>query len=896
MTRFGGLVANKPSRGAIIMTGTKYKGIFVGAASMVALSVAVTPAFAEGERQFDIEAQPLAKALLAINEQSGLAVAAPRNLVEGKMAPAVKGEMEPEEALNKLLVNSGLKFNELSNGAYTITLASAGADEARTFRVAQVDQEDDVRGVGGKTNEEDEDQEEPDIIVVTGTSIKGVAPAGSPVTVFEREDILNSGQTTLSGFLRTIPQNLSSEISGLTGDRSIDLRGLGDENTLVLINGRRVSAGSLSGVGAADVSAIPSSMVERIEILPDGASAIYGADAVGGVVNIILRDDVRGAETDLLWGTSTQGGGTQYRASQSLGAGWGSGNAIVNYTFDKQKPVFNADREATRERGILFPGTHWLQGGTDHNVTLTARQELGDDLTAYFNGLYLTRDGGTPAQGTPDIINPFEAEQFSLYGGIDYDVSENWTARLTGSWSTRDNLSETLASATIFQSHSTTTSMRGEGSGPLFSLPGGSTRLALGAEWRRDDFTSDLTSSGISLSDIENKQNIWSGFGEFYMPLVSSRNDMPFVEAFNVSVAARYDSYENFGGEVVPKVGVDWTIVDGFKLRGSWGKSYRAPNLLEQAESDTISSVIVDLEPDPLAANPLTPGQSIILRLLGSTEVTQERSTNFTMGVDLSPAFIPGLDASVTYYSIDFEDRIAGIQLDLSNEEILADFINRRPNDAVGAAAFDAQVDDFLGLAAPVFVFDLRPIFGLAGEPVTVIGDERITNIAQTRSKGLDFDIGYRFETRRGDEFEARFAGNFIIEQGVRPVAAVPFTDDINKFMRPVDFRLRNQLSWRRSGVNVKAFFNYVDSYRNGRPFGYADEKVESWTTVDISAAYVADGVGLLGGTRFAVNVVNLFDSEPPFVRSSIPGDIEFDPVNASAMGRFVSIGVTKNW
>lgn len=865
-----------------------------------ALALTHGAAFAQEKVEFDIDPKPLGDALNEFGMQSGEEILFVETDTRGKRTKGVEGFYESDDALDILLNGSGIDYriNELGTflvGTVAMKRASLGKEIAPApFRVAQLDQEDSVQTIDRE--DDDEGEEERDVIVVTGTSIKGVAPAGSPVIVFDREDILSSGQTTLEGFLRTIPQNLSSEFSGVAGDRSIDLRGLGDENTLVLINGRRASAGSLSGVGATDISAIPSSMVERIEILPDGVSAIYGADAVGGVVNIILRDDVRSAESDLLWGTTTQGGGTQYRASQSLGAGWGSGNAIVNYTFDKQEPVFNDDREATRERGILFPETHLLQGATDHNVILIARQELGDDLTFNFNGLYLNRNGGNPELRTPDIFNPFEAEQFNLSGGIDYDVSENWTARLTGSWSIRDNIQEQPASDILFESHSATSSVRGEASGPLFKMPGGSLQLALGAEWRRDDFTSDFLVSGASFANSENNQNIWSGFGEFYAPLIGSTNAIPLVESFNVSVAARYDSYKTFGGELVPKVGADWTIVNGLTLRGSWGKSYRAPNLLEQAESNTISSVIVGLESDPLGANPLIPGQSVLLRLLGSTDVAQERSENLTLGFDFYPAFIDGFDASVTYYSIDFEDRIGGIQLDLNNEEIFADFISRRPSDVPGAATFDAQIADFLSLPPPVFVFDLRPIFGLAGEPVTVIGDERITNLAETRSKGIDFDIGYRFETGAGDEFEARIAANYIIEQGIRPVAGVPFTDDINRFLRPVDFKFRNNLSWQRAGASVDLFFNYVDSYRNGRSVGFEDEKIESWMTIDLSAAYVVDNRGLLGGTRFAVNVVNLFDEEPPSVRPFIPGDIQYDPVNANALGRFVSIGVTKTW
>ena len=122
------------------------------------------------------------------------------------------------------------------------------------------------------------------------------------------QDIRASGEFTLPRVLQQLPQNTNptnatrgSYLNGVnnkTGAATVNLRGLGSESTLILVDGRRVGYSGILG-GVTDISTIPLSMVERIEILLDGASAVYGSDAVGGVVNIITRKDYAGVEVDV---------------------------------------------------------------------------------------------------------------------------------------------------------------------------------------------------------------------------------------------------------------------------------------------------------------------------------------------------------------------------------------------------------------------------------------------------------------------------------------------------------------------------------------------------------------------------------------------------------------------
>ena len=148
---------------------------------------------------------------------------------------------------------------------------------------------------------------------VTGSNIKRVDVEGpSPIKIITRQEIEVSGRTNLTDMLRELPEtgqigiNEGGTTAAVRGSTALDLRGLGANNTLVIVNGRRVAptGNNSGGTVFVDVNRFPIAMVERVEVLKDGASAIYGADATSGVVNIILRKDYSGAEVGLSYGNS----------------------------------------------------------------------------------------------------------------------------------------------------------------------------------------------------------------------------------------------------------------------------------------------------------------------------------------------------------------------------------------------------------------------------------------------------------------------------------------------------------------------------------------------------------------------------------------------------------------
>lgn len=302
---------------------------------------------ARAEREYDIPAQPLSSALVRFAEQSNLQVLFSEEAVSGLTSRALSGRMTPEAALAQIL----------PPGAPRIEIIGDRIVLAGPARPQYADDESAL------------DEE----IIVTGTRIRGAVPAGSNLFTLDRESIEETGRSTVADVVSTLPQNFpgsqgeatqlgaSDSRRNVSFGSTVDLRGLGSDATLTLVNGRRLAPAGFGNF--VDVSAIPVSAVERVEILADGASATYGADAVAGVVNIILRDDFEGAETALRYGGATQGGPEDIGVSQLLGASWRGGSIMAGYEYRHRSDLLAADRWFTSDSdlrplgGTNFSGT-----------------------------------------------------------------------------------------------------------------------------------------------------------------------------------------------------------------------------------------------------------------------------------------------------------------------------------------------------------------------------------------------------------------------------------------------------------------------------------------------------------------------------------------------------------
>ncbi len=247
---------------------------------------------------------------------------------------------------------------------------------------------------------EDDEEVVDEEIVVTGSRVKrSDFTSASPITVITGQSILESGFSNLGEALRsqavagTAGFNQSSVLSG-GGATSIDLRNLGQSRVLVLINGKRVAsfADSLANQ-AVDLQFLPNSMIERVDILRDGASAIYGSDAISGVVNVVLKERFEGVETGVGTGISGEGDGEYYTANFALGATSDRGSLMLGGEYYYQNNVNQRDRDwafptiSGLSSAGATNGSFFSPGGTyfgANGIFCTQSRALGGDERTIF--------------------------------------------------------------------------------------------------------------------------------------------------------------------------------------------------------------------------------------------------------------------------------------------------------------------------------------------------------------------------------------------------------------------------------------------------------------------------------------------------------------------------------
>jgi iron complex outermembrane recepter protein len=289
-------------------------------------------------------------------------------------------------------------------------------------------------------------------IVVTGSHIRGAEVAGSKVILIGREQIDASGYGRVEDVLATVTQNFNRanaaviapehSIFNLNHGAEVQLRGLGAGTTLTLVNGQRQGAAGYQGTFT-DVSTIPVSAIERIEILPEGTAALYGSDAIGGVVNIILRRDFEGVEARVR-GSTADGDVTARSAALLLGHSWSRGNLLVGFQFNASDALpcsaraycaANADFKrfgGTDLRGVASnPGTILYANNTHAAIP---RGQDGTQLTAA--RLILGTANYTDNVTDNDIL-PRQIMRSAFLSGS-YKVTEQWEIAVDGRYSSQD--------------------------------------------------------------------------------------------------------------------------------------------------------------------------------------------------------------------------------------------------------------------------------------------------------------------------------------------------------------------------------------------------------------------------------------------------------------------------
>ncbi len=881
------------------------------AATVATLLLDVQLAHADGSRtEFNLPAQPLAASLRAIAGQTSSNILFDQSLVDGLSARPLKAQLTTEEALKALLRDTGLTYrttddktvmilSEHPTARFPSTGDGTGAGDEGTqgvIRLAQNVQSTTDRDTGSASEDEENpassrDSESQDPakleVVVTGSHIRGVQNDALPTISLSREDIRDTGLPTLPEVLQALPQNFRVPQNSF-GVSLPDLRGLGSTYTLVLINGRRTAA-AYEQLGV-DLSTIPLNAIERIEVLTDGAAAVYGSDAIGGVINVILRKDFTGAETDVYYGHDTRSSAHQrWRATQSLGASWHSGHGLLNYSYENQNILAAADREATSNPGYsqvdpASPHTlHGLQGSIE--------QKVSDRWELYAEGRYTRR---AQDMTTRSFVMTFDNEHTSYGGtaGARVSFGRNW--QLDGS--VTYNHSEIAQEAEFlsfpipgfFQvTKGKTISYDVRADGEAFALPGGMARTAFGMQY----LTQEYFGSTDDFVSIDNDRETPALYGEFFAPLVGAGNRRRGMERLEFTASARYERYEDFSNAFKPRFSLLWEAVEGVRLRGTWGQSFKAPTLFNISASFENPQRTVRFVNTP--DTPENGGTSLaVIRSLYGAELEPEESTSWTLGLDLQPARLPGLRLSLTYNDIDFTDKIDIPRVSLLQEAAYANLITRRPpaGDVAGNAAFDQLIADIVsGATTLLYQGGIPPTTPFSA--VEVIMDDRYQNLSAVRSRLLDVGLSYGWVSRVG-EFRADLNVAYILDQSLRVTPTSPEAVTLNIRGRPVDLRARGRLGWSHDQWSVNGFVNYTDSYREN----IGGPPISSWTTVDMNVRYDfgRSAAGWLNGLSGSIAASNLFNRRPPVTIADSAGI--YDRFNADAIGRMVTLGLTKAW
>lgn len=857
-------------------------------ASMIAMVATVAEAEPAREADYALPAQELARSIRDVALRSGMSVVAPSELVAGKEAPPLKGRYGAQQAIQLLLEGSGLKAT-LTGGSLVISRAEAPA-----------------RSESSPGPSPDESQ----LVTVTGTRIRGGRSA-SPVAVTSRRDLERAGVTDLAGFTRILPQNFTGgQNPGVAGggqggqaninnSATLNLRGLGPDATLTLINGHRIAYDAVSqGI---DIAAIPLSAVERIEVIADGSSALYGSDAVGGVANIILRRDYDGLETSARIGASTEGGNFQQQYSAVGGKRWTSGGVMLAIDHSRATPIYADQRDYTER---LDPSLTLTLRNRQWSGVLAGHQQITNGVRLEIDGYAMQRRAlkQQPFLATADVFTNGQTSRPELKS---WAAAPTIRAGLPGGWEgslgairaisqTRLYTTRYFNGAALLSSRlsyeNRMSGLEAGAEGPLLALPGGDARLAVGGGLRKLslhlNITDFLPSGPFTFRDFTEKRDVGFAYSELSVPLVGPDMDVPLMERLTLTAALRYEHWKGIDKATTPKLGIIYQPHEDVTVRGSWGKSFKAPTLFQVnqvLQGFLLPGSIFSPQPNP----PLPPGDGVLLLGGGNPNLKSERATTWSATVEYRPSFAKGLELQASYFDIDYRDRIGspvtGTLSALANP-VFRDFI-----------ILDPTVEQVNGLVAS-FPQGLVNQTGQPFDPsrVGAIIDSALRNTARQRIHGVDFAADYRIDLNDGDRLLVTGAASYL-ESDQQLIPDQPTVQMAGIIFNPPHWRGRLGATWEGGSKSLSAFLNYVGGTKDNR-FPKV-ERISPFVTLDLSAALrTTAAAGPLRGTEVRISALNLLNEEPDIIRNSLPDAPSYDSTNQSAIGRFISLSVRKTW
>jgi iron complex outermembrane receptor protein len=801
--------------------------------------------------------------------------------VRGKTAKPLNGSYTPDQAVRALLAGSGL-IAEYRKDVILIRGRSVPSGEVGDSSADQTD------------------------IVITGSYIRGT-PASSPVTRASRSDIERLGLADLATFSRGLPQNFSGGqnpgiIGGGGGNENVNsssalnLRGLGPDATLTLINGHRIAYDAAAqGV---DISAIPLAAIDRVEVVMDGTSALYGSDAIGGVANIILRRDFGGLQTSARFGAATDGGYAQRQFTAVGGGNWSNGGIVLTGDYSYSSPILAGQRSYTQtldRSATLFPKLRQI------SAVVAGHQRLGEGLELEFDGQFNDRRSGLSSPSTTiadartnGVLSDYGVRSYSLTPRLRLALPADWelTVSVTHGMSETDNelanyVQGREAARSRVAYHNKLTAVEASAAGSVFTAPGGDTRLAVGAGYRSIHLYGNIRTisggvAGTSSQDFSAGRDAFYGFAETAIPIVGPRNGARFVTALLLTGALRYEEYRGIGGVTTPKLGLVYQPSADLSIKASWGKSFKAPTLYQQ-----FSARQGFLLPGFIYPGVIPTGKQVLLLGGGSDSLRPETARTWTAGLALHPRALEGLRIEASYFDVHYRDRIVQPLVNL-------------------LAAFSTDAYAPLRVLNPtteqVLAAVARLTTGITNQSggqyvpanVAAILDNRNRNAATQDVRGVDLGFTYTRSITPADRIDMSFAATYL-ESDQRLSDGQPMIQRAGIVLNLPHWRGRGSATWTHGGLSLTGVANHIGGTLDNRFAPFVE--VGSFTAFDaIGQLRSGENGGPLAGVDLSLSVLNLFNRKPASIRTTSAVSPTFDSANYPSIGRSISLTITKRW
>jgi iron complex outermembrane receptor protein len=449
--------------------------------------------------------------------------------------------------------------------------------------------------------------------------------------------------------------------------------------------------------------------------------------------------------------------------------------------------------------------------------------------------------------------------------------------------------------------------------GSVFNLPAGAVRLAVGGEFTHYSETQTITTNAIAapgLTYYDFDRSVSSVYGEVDIPVIGTAMAVPFVKKFDVDVSGRYDDYSDVGPTKNPKIAATWTINDDVKIRGNYSTAFVAPWLdsVQKPPSYAASSMAFNV---PVANYPNVTqipgcaGQTVNCTITSTTQgiilsgansgLKPETGSDWSIGADFTPDFVPGLKLNITDFNDNFKGGVTSPNLSaITSASALNGLLVFYPNGAT-----PAQVAAFVGNA---------PVSGVLPSKIYYTYDFRQANVLNLDISGIDFSGDYKRPTPIGTfsvgDFFTLFT-KYTEQNGTGGATySVLNTSGFNTTFPSIKFQMRANVGWDFQNFSSVMFWNYTGSYlnwgsnavnpvisTNGAPSGGGDV-VASFSSFDLHLSYQLPRMSALPSGQFFMNVTNIANSAPAFYNSAIG----YNNFVGNPIGRVIAFGFRAKW